>query len=91
MSKKLSSGDVLLFYRSKDTKELTSVCTTEEVFQSVEKYEEVIKIVGRRTVYSKKDPLDILSDGPATIIIFLLHFELKRYISLYNLQKDGIV
>ena len=91
MSKKINSGDILLFYRSKDNKELTSICTAEKVFQKVERYEEVIKIVGKRTVYSKNDLLEILNQGPATIIIFLLHFELKRYISLHNLQKAGIV
>jgi predicted nucleic acid-binding protein len=89
-TKKLKPGDILLFYRSKD-KELTSVCTAEKIFQEIEEYEEVIKLVGKRTVYSKDDLLEILVQGPATIIIFLLHFELKRYISLRNLQEAGIV
>jgi predicted nucleic acid-binding protein len=90
-SKKLNSGDILSFYRSTDRKELTSICTTEKVFQNVRKYEDVIKLVGSRTVYSKNDLLEILGQGPATIIIFLLHFDLKRYISLNNLQRAGIV
>ena len=90
-SKKLNSGDILFFYRSIDRKELTSICTTEKVFQNVRKYEDVIKLVGSRTVYSKDDLLEILSQGPATIIIFLLHFDLKRYISLNNLQRAGVV
>jgi hypothetical protein len=90
-SKKLDSGDILLFYRSTDNRELTSVCTAEKVFQNVAKYEDVIRLVGKRTVYTKNDLIEILNQGPATIIIFLLHFELKKYISLYNLQKAGIV
>ncbi len=90
-SKKLNSGDILFFYRSIDRRELTSICTTENVFQSVKKYEDVIKFVGNRTVYSKDDLLEILDQGPATIIIFLLHFDLKQYISLNNLQRAGIV
>jgi DNA-binding transcriptional regulator YhcF (GntR family) len=91
MSKKLNPGDILLFYRSKDKKELTSVCTAEKIFQKIERYEEVIKIVGKRTVYSKDELSEILKHGPATIIIFLLHFELNRYISLHNLQRAAIV
>ena len=90
-SKKLNSGDILFFYRSIDRKELTSVCTAENVFQNIKKYEDGIKLVGNRTVYSKDDLLEILGQGPATIIIFLLHFDLKRYISLNNLQRAGIV
>ena len=90
-SKKLNSGDILFFYRSIDRKELTSICTAENVFQNVKKYEDVIKLVGNRTVYSKDDLLEILGQGPATIIIFLLHFDLKQYISLHNLQRAGIV
>jgi predicted nucleic acid-binding protein len=90
-SKKLNSGDILLFYRSVDNRELTSICTAENVFQNIKRYEDVIRIVGKRTVYSKNNLLEILDQGPAVIIIFLLHFELKRYISLCNLQKTGIV
>jgi hypothetical protein len=90
-SKKLNPGDILLFYRSTDNRELTSVCTAEKVFPNVTKYEDVIRLVGKRTVYTKNELLEILNQGPATIIIFLLHFELKKYISLHNLQKAGIV
>lgn len=91
MSRKIQPGDVLLFYRSSDNKELTSICTVEDIFHKIEKYEEIIKIVGKRSVYTKDDLFDILKQGPATIIIFFLHFELKRYISLRNLQEAGIV
>ena len=91
VSKKLNPGDILLFYRSKDNRELTSICTAETVFQKVEKYEEIIKIVGKRTVYTKDDLLEILDQGPATVIIFLLHFDLNSYISLHNLQRACIV
>jgi predicted nucleic acid-binding protein len=90
-SKKLNPGDILFFYRSIDRRELTSICTTENVFRNVKKYEDVIKLVGNRTVYSKDDLLEILSQGPATIIIFLLHFDLKQYISLNNLQRARVV
>jgi len=91
VSRKIRPGDVLLFYRSWDNKELTSICTVEDIFHKIKKYEEIIKIVGKRSVYTKDDLFDILKQSPATIIIFFLHFELKRYISLHNLQEAGIV
>ncbi len=90
-SKKLSPGDILLFYRSRDRRELTSVCTAEKIFREITTYEEVIKLVAKRSVYSKDDLSGILKQGPATVILFLLHFELNRYISFHNLQKAGIV
>jgi predicted nucleic acid-binding protein len=91
MSKKIRPGDVLLFYRSWDNRELTSVCTVEDIFPKIGKYEEIIKIVGKRSVYTKDDLSDILNRGPATVIIFFLHFELNRYINLHNLQQAGVV
>jgi hypothetical protein len=91
MSRKIRPGDVLLFYRSWDNKELTSVCTVKDIFHKIEKYEEIIKIVGKRSVYTKNDLFYILNQGPATVIIFFLHFELKRYINLHNLQEVGVV
>jgi len=89
-SKKLGEGDVLLFYRSRDQM-LTSVCSLDKIFLDVNSYEQVIKLVGKRTVYSKDELINLVNHGPVMIIIFLLHFDLKKYISLRNLQKADIV
>lgn len=89
-SKKLGQGDVLLFYRSRD-QVFTSVCTLVGVFRGVDSYEEVIKLVGKRTVYSKNELINLVSHGPVMIINFLLHFELKNYITLPKLQKARIM
>jgi len=89
-SKKLGEGDVLLFYRSRDQM-LTSVCSLDMIFRDVSTYEEVIKLVGKRTVYSKDELINLVSHGPVMIILFLLHFELKNYIRLPKLQKARIM
>ena len=89
-SKKLGEGDILLFYRSWD-QILTSVCSLDKVFHGVDSYEEVIKLVGKRTVYSKNELINLVSHGPVMIILFLLHFELKNYITLPKLQKARII
>lgn len=88
--KKLGEGDVLLFYRSRDQM-LTSVCSLDKIFHDVDSYEEVIRLVGKRTVYSKDELTNIVTHGPVMIILFLLHFELKNYITLSKLQKARIM
>ena len=89
-SKKLGEGDILLFYRSWD-QILTSVCSLDKVFHGIDSYEEVIKLVGKRTVYSKNELINLVSHGPVTIILFLLHFELRNYITLPKLQKARVM
>jgi predicted nucleic acid-binding protein len=89
-SKKLGEGDVLVFYRSQDQM-LTSVCSSDRIFRDLTSYEEVMKLVGKRTVYSKDELVSLVNHGPVMIIFFLLHFDLKKYISLRNLQDAGIV
>jgi hypothetical protein len=89
-SKKLGEGDVLLFYRSQDQM-LTSVCSLDKIFHDVGSYEEVIKLVGKRTVYSKDELMNLVSHRPVMIILFLLHFELKNYITLPKLRKARIM
>jgi ribosomal protein L35AE/L33A len=89
-SKKLGEGDVLLFYRSRN-QVLTSVCSVDKVFHGVDSYEEVIKLVGKRTVYSRNELINLVSHGPVMIILFFLHFELKNYIRLAKLQKARII
>lgn len=89
-SKKLEQGDVLLFYRSQD-QVFTSVCTLDKVFRGVDSYDRVIKLVGKRTVYSKDELINLINHGPVMIILFLLHFDLKQYINLSKLQKTHIM
>jgi len=80
----------LLFYRSRD-QVLTSICSLDKVYHGVDSYEEVIRLVGKRTVYSKDELINLVSYGPAMVILFLLHFELKNYITLPKLQKARIM
>ena len=84
-ARKLGEGDVLLFYRSQDQL-VTSLCTVDKVFRQVDSYEETIKFVAKRTVYLRREILGLLNHGPVTIILLLYHFELKKYISLSELQ-----
>ena len=86
----MNTGDILLFYRSRD-QVMTSICTVDRVFQHVTSYEETIRLVGKRTVYLEHELREILSHGSAKIIIFLLHFDLRRYLTLRDLQKNGVI
>ena len=80
----------MLFYRSRD-QVLTSVCSLYKIFTDIGSYEEVIKLVGKRTVYSKDELINLIRQGPVMIILFLLHFELKNYIKLPDLQKARLM
>ena len=70
---------------------LTSVCSLDKIFHDVDSYEKVIKLVGKRTVYSKDELISLVSHGSVMIIFFLLHFELKNYITPPELQKARII
>ncbi|MFA5331070.1 MAG: hypothetical protein WC342_01715 [Methanoregula sp.] len=84
----LKPGDVVLFYRSSDLKALTSLGVIEEVKTRLTVPDEIIRMVGKRTVYSR-DEIEKMPK-PLTVILFRLHFHLKQPISLAKLIKSGI-
>ena len=88
--KKMSPGDVLLFYRSRDEKRLTSVGVVERIYDSVRNAEEVIRYVGKRTVYSKREIGDMVRK-PTKVILFRMHFHLKNPLSLDKLKEKRIL
>lgn len=53
-SNQIGPGDVLLFYRSGDRKSISAVGIVEETLRSVDP-DEVVRFVGRRTVYSPQE------------------------------------
>ena len=51
--KQLKLGDILLFYRSKDDQSITSIGVIEEVNVGMTATDEIIRFVGKRTVYTR--------------------------------------
>ncbi len=87
--KKINNGDILLFYRSEDSK-ITSIGVAESVHEGLSDPEEIRRIVGKRTVYSDAE-LKEMSKKPTTVIIFRHHFHLKNPVNLNYMIEQNIL
>lgn len=86
--KHLKTGDIVIFYRTHSGQSLTSLGVIEEVRFGLEETDEIIRFVGKRTVYSR-DEIDT-SKKPLTVILFRHHFHLKNPLKLATLRATGI-
>lgn len=87
---KMREGDIILFYRSHDRKEITSLGIIEFVHTRISNPNEIIRLVGKRTVYPK-DEIDEFAKKPTTVILFFHHFHLKTPLSLTELKRMNIL
>ena len=87
--KKIEPGDIILFYRSHDTKAVTSVGVVESTFPDVLGTDEVIRVIGKRSVYSR-DAIE-RSNKPLTIILFRHHFHLPHCVTIKELRSANIL
>lgn len=85
----ISQGDILLFYRSKDRKEITSLGVVENVFPGLRDKDEIIKHVGKRTVYSVYE-IEKMAEKPTMVILFTWHFHLANPLKLSDLKEMNI-
>jgi predicted nucleic acid-binding protein len=91
--KKMNPGDIIIFYLSKGTKQLSqirSMGVIEEIYQGVKDSNDIIKYVGKRTVYSKEE-IKQMSQKPTTVILFQHHFYLEKPLSLNKLLTMNIL
>lgn len=86
---KLNMGDIILFYRSGDLKAITSLGIIDDVFYSLSDSEEIQKIIGKRSVYSKNEIES--SQKPLTIILFRHHLNIKNPVKLSELINSEIL
>ena len=84
----LREGSLVLFYRSKDEKCITSVGVVERVEQELQNKEEIIRLVGKRTVYSIEE-IEQLAKKPTTVILFKWHLYLRNPLILGELINIG--
>jgi hypothetical protein len=87
--KKIRSGDIVLFYRSKDLQQITSLGIVDQFFSSILDSNEIMRIIGKRSVYSNEDIVGLKK--PVSIILFRHHLYLKNEISLNDLMKQAIL
>lgn len=88
--RKIDKDDVLLFYRTYDHMEITSLCVCDRIEYGVESIEEVETIVGKRSVFSRSEINDLLQ-RPLTVILFRWHFELGNPIHYKVLLDQNIL
>lgn len=85
----VSSGSVLLFYRSQDRQALTTLGVAEDTMRSSDA-DEVASFVARRTVYSMED-IRKMAEKPVLAIRFRHARQIDPDIRLQELIGDGIL
>ncbi len=89
-TKKIRKSDIVLFYLSKTYKLITALGVVDDVFYDVKDSDEIIKKIGKRSVYDKTD-VEELSKKNTLIILFKWHFYFNNEISYSFLIKEGII
>lgn len=87
--RQINPGDLVIFYRSKDMKKITSIGVVDDVYLDVENTEDIIKIVSKRTVYSSAELEEMKK--PVMIILFRHHFHLNNPLDLGDLIDIGVL
>lgn len=88
-NKHIAPGDLVFFYRSRDLKMVTSMGVIETIHRDLEAADEIMKIVGKRTVYNR-DEIERMPK-PVTIIMFRHHLHVKNPVSYKRLKELGIL
>lgn len=83
-------GDILLFSRSKDVKSLLSIGVIEHIDYEMRDPNEIISIVGKRTVFSSNE-IEEIAKKDTIVILFNHHFHLRRPINFDKLKELGIL
>ena len=88
--RKMRAGDLVLFYRSEDLQAITSIGVVEAVHTGIEDREQIVKLVGKRTVFSRKE-IDDLIKNPVSVFLFRHHLHLSGELRLKTLIEAGIL
>lgn len=89
-TKQIEPSDILLFYRSRDHQEVTSIGVCEEVYTELTDAEEIMDIVDKRTVYR---PIEIeeMAEKETLVVLFKWHFDLGNPISYAEMKSNDVV
>jgi rRNA-processing protein FCF1/predicted RNA-binding protein with PUA-like domain len=90
--KKISKGDLLLFYRSTDYKSITCIGVVENVIPNLEDADEITKQVGKRTVYSPQEINEIADhESPTLVLLFIFSTWIPHKVSLVHLKEINVL
>lgn len=90
ITKNMSQGDILLFYRSVDERRITTLGVIEQVYHGATRPGEIIRYVGKRSVYSREE-IEGMARKPTKVILFRQHFHLRNPLTLNYLKRNNIV
>ena len=88
-TKQMVEGDIVLFYRSVDASAITSLGVVEEVYTGISDINQILRLVGKRTVYSPEEIAGF--DTPLTIVLFRHITHLETPLGLDMLKSFGIL
>ena len=85
----LRPGDLLFFYRSKDSQSICSVGIAEKI-KRFTNADDLISFVSKRTVYTHEEMRSFISKGEVLAILFRLIRYLKQPVKRTSLLNNGI-
>jgi predicted GNAT family N-acyltransferase len=88
-NKRLRPGDIVLFYRSRDLKAVTTLGIVESYVASTSA-EEIARIVSRRTVYSDRQ-IEQLAQSETKVMLFRLIRHFDEPITYAELRRSRVV
>lgn len=89
-TRQIDRGDLLLFYRSRDHQELTSVGVCDCVEYEVDSGQEVETVVGRRSVFTSSE-IEEQVTKPTTVIMFKWHSDLNNPLHFQVLEQEDVI
>lgn len=87
-TQQINSGDLLLFYRTEDRKNIEVIGIVEKTFRSKDAAV-IISTVSKRTVFTN-DEIDSLTDKECLIVLFRLQKYLMNPTGINKMQSIGI-
>lgn len=84
----IRAGDILIFYRSQDTQN----CTTIGIVESIDRLDDadiILERVLKRTVYTR-DEIERICDGGCLVVLFRLQGHLPKTVDMSILEQNGI-
>ena len=87
---KIHPNDILLFYRTKDYKCITTLGIVDEVYYKKRDPNEIYKLISKRTVFDLKN-IENLCKKNVLVILFKQQFHLKNHYPYEKLYESAII
>lgn len=86
----IGEGDLLLFYRSRDHKVVTSLGVCESAHYKINDPDEVRRLVGKRSVFTDRE-IDNQAENGVNVLMFRWHQDLNNFLSYSQLLEAEVI